>query len=259
MAKFPRDWVARGLTTLGRQVAAVELRDGAEVLVRVPVERGKPRGALAELAACHAEHEQDVRAIAIVLVSSDGDDLCRRVVRGSAQGRDASSPSGLLAQVMRHNERLASELGRQQGAVLDALVAENRRLSLAAADAERARAKAVELSEQLQSMAQDRELTMSEHMADMKRRDDALGELKKVFPQVKAHLAAKAENGSVRNGLRRLVASIATKAPDKLDAMLDELSPEERQGFERIVGSPEDVARVVTEAEKPRGNGHAKS
>jgi hypothetical protein len=109
---------------------------------------------------------------------------------GEAFDSEPATATGLVAQLMRHNEANSRIVSLSMGQVVANLMRHNERLQALVDDAEQRRLQVAELTEQLLSRQHERALELKEAEASAALKQEGLGKLFALLPVVAQHLGA---------------------------------------------------------------------
>jgi ribosomal protein L17 len=225
------NWLRREMLRTG--AACVVVRTAEAVLSSTRVRRDKPDVAADDVESSIAESAPDHRSLIVEVRAGDGTPLASRTVRGLG-GRDEVGATGLLAQLMRHNERLASDNSRMFASVLEAALTENRRLSDALSRAEELRQETYVAKERLLTQATERDLILRRAEKEDSRKEKLVHEMtERVIPAVIGYLGKKSVAPAAT---RELIRAIARKSPEELQAIVAKLDPAEAAALEQLWG-----------------------
>lgn len=236
---------------------AVELRDGDDVLSSIPFSPGHAADIVDELDSQVLEHGAELRVLGVAIVDRKGDVLASRSVRTKG-GREKRSDAGVVAQLMRHNEKLmaeyaklAAERSRDFETVLGAALSENKRMTARLDSVDEKHMQMIAMVEKLANRQAERELERLAFEREDGRKQKAFVELtEKWGPAVMGFIR---QGGNHGKAVRRLLESVAVKAPEELDALVKRLeaSPaakNELKALEELMG--------VSDSSPPKnGNG----
>jgi len=225
------NWLLREM--LRRGAASVVVRAADATIGTSRIRRDKPELTVEDVESSVAESAPEHRAIMVEVRTDDGSVLAARTVRGSG-GRDDVGATGLLGQLMRHNEKLASETSRMFAQVLDAALSENRRLSDALGRAEELRQESFVAKERLLTQATERDLILRKANKDEDRKERLMREVtEKWAPAIIGHFQSRQAVPAIRG----LLKAIARKSPDELQAIVSKLEPAEAASLEQLWGA----------------------